>query len=140
MNSHKSKFRNVFSMEEETPVWREAVSQFPNNVPRFESKDAAMEFTKQHCTIGSNPDTPHLLHSVTTLISWDQICTHLIPRIKKYDTAWNAVVPTTDIIADNRFTKPKTDENASNEGLLYEYMKSRLNLSIHRQDFHLHYR
>jgi hypothetical protein len=93
------------------------LSRFPNRVPRFERKEDAISFTKQHCRVGththihtytythlhtythtpihtythtylhtytlthihthtqvgSNPDTPHLLHSVTTLISWDQI-------------------------------------------------------------------
>lgn len=129
----RSKFRNVFCSEEEDPAWRAAVAAFPNGVPRFESKDDAIEFTKQHCTVGSNPDTPHLLHSVTTLISWDQITNHLIPRIKKYDSSWQRVEATDDCTTTNRFTKPKSADSDSNEDLLYDYMKSRLDLSIHRE-------
>jgi hypothetical protein len=131
---HRSKFRNAFCLEEEDPTWRAAIAQFPNGVPRFESKDDAIEFTKTFCTVGSNPDTPHLLHSVTTLISWDQITTHLIPRIRKYDAAWKRVEASVESTANNRFTNPTlVDDSDSKEGLLYDYMKSRLDLSIHRE-------
>lgn len=131
--SQRSRFRNAFSIEEEDPQWQTAVSQFPNSVPRFESKDEAIEFCKQHCTIGSNPDVPHLLHSVTTLITWAQITKHLIPRIKKYDTNWERISPSAHTCKDNRFTKRNDEESDSKEGLLYDYMKSRLDLSIHRE-------
>lgn len=133
MANQRSKFRNVFCFEEEAPEWKDAISQFPNHVPRFETKDEAIEFTKKHCQIGSNPDTPHLLHSITTLISWDQIENHLIPRIKKYDTQWGITCAPADSVAKNRFTKPVDEASDSKEGLLYEYMKSRLDLSIHQE-------
>ena len=131
----RSKFRSVFEYNEESPDWKEAIDAFPNKVPRFESKDDAIKFTKQHCKNGSNPDTPHLLHSITTLISWDQVTNHLLPRIKKYDAQWPATLPTPAATKHNRFTSSSNttkEDNSSKEGLLYEYLQSRLDLSIHK--------
>jgi hypothetical protein len=143
MNNERPKFRNAFSFEEEAPVWKEALNEFPNKVPRFETKDEAMEFTRAHCRVGSNPDTPHLLHSVTTLISWEQIVKHLIPRIKKYNEQWSPVQPTEQCLTANRFTagtrSTPQQSNSSEvdtegrEALLFDYLKSRLDLSIHQE-------
>jgi hypothetical protein len=143
MSNERPKFRNAFSFEEEAPVWKEALNEFPNKVPRFETKDEAMEFTRAHCRVGSNPDTPHLLHSVTTLISWEQIVKHLIPRIKKYNEQWSPVQPTEQCLTANRFTagtrSTPQQSNSSEvdtegrEALLFDYLKSRLDLSIHQE-------
>jgi hypothetical protein len=60
--SNISYFRNIFCYEEESNEWKEAIQQFPNQVPRFTNKKDAIEFTKKHCKVSSNPDAPQLHH------------------------------------------------------------------------------
>ena len=122
-------FRNIFDTEDKSE-YHEAVQEFPNKVPRFYSKQACMEFVQKHCTKGSNPDYPNLYHSTTTLIDWQQIKTHLIPRIQQYEYQWEEVTWTEEDIQNNRFMK--TSGNNEESSPVFEYLKSRLDLSVHQ--------
>ena len=69
---------------------------FPNQVPRFTEKSEAIEFMKRYCRIGSNPEEPHLRHSISTLTDWDQIEKYLLPKIHEYNTKWPPKLPLDD--------------------------------------------
>lgn len=134
-------FRNVFAFEDESVVWKSVLAQFPNHVPRFDSKDEAVQFTKQYAPLsGSNPDYPQLLHSVTTFIDWKQIEQYLLPKIKEYDTKWPRKSCSEIDMSKNRFfprseSQQDLDEDHSEkrEFKLFDYIQSRLNLDIHRE-------
>jgi hypothetical protein len=109
-----SSFRGVFcdddTDEKYNPsYWKNATRQFANGIPRFLSKDEAISFTQKHCQTGSNPDEPDLRHNITTLIDWEQIERHLLPKISEYNSKWPAVLPKVDSIIDgNRYMDPKS--------------------------------
>lgn len=141
--------RNIYALEDEDPTWREVLMAFDNRVPRFRTKKEAEEFTRKHCEIGSNPDDPDLMHSVTTLIDWGQLERYMFPKIREYDTKWDRKDFTMIDMTNNRFyrqTNEKSeDKRATDNGKvgsmddaevlrfrLYDYMESRLNLPIHR--------
>ena len=65
--------------------WLDATGQFPNGVPRFESRDECKKFMAEYNTYhgGSNPENPNLMHIFTMLTSWDQIERILLPNIDK---------------------------------------------------------
>ena len=86
--------------------WLKATSTFPNGVPRFESREDCINFTKSYLEGGdsssssinnnnsntqnvnsgnfsSNPYDPTLMHIFTTLTNWDQVTSLLLPNIKK---------------------------------------------------------
>ena len=163
MSYNEPAFRGVFhrnEVEEYNPsYWKKATQKFPNGVPRFLSKADAIEFTTEHCRTGSNPDTPNLRHNITTLIDWDQIQKHLIPKIEEYDSKWPPVYPVAGgVVPNNRYMDPtsavyegcsKSPNEAStkmvddgetskaindpdNANKVYEKLKSRLDLSVHR--------
>ena len=77
--------RGLFGRKGDSLNWLDAVSTFPNGVPRFQSKDEAIEFMKEYNMHngGSNPDYPHLQHIFTMLIGWEQVETMLLPSIEK---------------------------------------------------------
>jgi hypothetical protein len=77
------KLRGIFGSHGDDPDWLDAVSIFPNGVPRFSSRADAVEFMSNYVTYhgGSNPEYPHLQHIFTLLISWDQIESILLPAI-----------------------------------------------------------
>ena len=77
--------RGIFGPKGDSLNWLDAVSKFPNGVPRFESRDECLEFMKNYNLYngGSNPDYPHLRHIFTTLISWEQVEEILLPAIEK---------------------------------------------------------
>src|SRR5688572_11813468 len=87
----KPEFRNIFHSDEEPLAWKSKIDQFPNKVPRFATKEEAAEFIVKASTNGSNPDYPDLKHSISTLVDWNQIKTHLIPKITEYDSKWQQV-------------------------------------------------
>jgi hypothetical protein len=78
-------FRGIFGEKGDSSNWLDATSKFPNGVPRFETKDECLDFMTQYNTYhgGSNPDFPHLQHIFTTLITWQQVETILIPNMEK---------------------------------------------------------
>jgi len=65
--------------------WLDAVSKFPNGVPRFESKQECIKFIKHYNAYhgGSNPEYPNLQHIFTMLLGWEQIKSILLPNIEK---------------------------------------------------------
>lgn len=77
--------RGLFGEKGDSQNWLDSTSQFPNGVPRFDSKAECAEFMKDYNTYhgGSNPDLPHLMHIFTTLTSWKQIEKILLPNMRK---------------------------------------------------------
>lgn len=128
MQPPKAQFRNCFDIDEEPEEWREVLEQFPNEVPRFSTKEAAKAFTLEHCRTPSNPDYPTLYHSITTLIDWQQIENHLLPRIRSYYDKFGRVSA-----ADVDNPNPYLEQEQANNNPIAQYLQSRLNLSIHRQ-------
>lgn len=134
-------FRNIFAFEDEHPAWKEVLEQFPNHVPRFDNKDEVLEFLKKYATRnGSNPDHPELLHSITTLIDWEQIEKYLLPKIQEYDSKYPRKSYEEVDLSHNRFyhqhQSTENDSTNSEEKLeykLHDYMNSRLNLDIHKE-------
>lgn len=157
-------FRGVFQNDEldekyNPSYWKVATKRFPNGVPRFLSKADAIKFTTDHCRTGSNPDEPSLRHNITTLIDWDQIERHLIPKIVEYNSKWPPRTPVAGgVVKNNRYMdssttfhkvgndigvigstekKSKNDVDKSiyhpeNGNKVYQKLLSRLNLSVHR--------
>ncbi len=132
----KPSLRNVFHNNDEEEQWKSVLNCFPNKVPRFPTKDTALEFTKLHSGTSSNPDYTHLQHSVSTLIDWDQINRYLIPKIKEYYDKWPKISLTSDTMEGNRFNTNNNNANKSgDEGsqkAIFDYLQSRLSLSIHQ--------
>jgi len=85
VGSKPPEFRGIFGEKGDSEEWLNEVKDFPNGVPRFESKDECLEFMERYGSThgGSNPDHPQLLHIFTMLISWEQIEKHLLPNIEK---------------------------------------------------------
>lgn len=77
--------RGLFGEKGDSINWIDAVSNFPNGVPRFETKEEALEFMINYNKHngGSNPEFPHLQHIFTMLIGWEQIESILLPNIKR---------------------------------------------------------
>lgn len=129
------RIRGIFHNDEDPEYWKEGVSQFPNKVPRFLSKEDATQFTKTYCKYQSNPDENGLMHSITTLTSWSQIETYIIPKIKTYHCKLNAIDHNDLSIKNNRFlstSQNSSDSSESSGKSVYESFLSRLNLPIHR--------
>jgi len=130
VQTYKAMLRNIFAFEDEFPDWQQVLSTFETKVPRFDTKEEAQNFTKEHCLIGSNPDYPVLQHSVTTLVSWQQIETYLLPKIQEYDQkyALKTPVPEEESLQSNRYLNCEREEDKT----LHEYITDRLNLKIHQ--------
>lgn len=77
--------RGMFGAKGDSANWLEATAQFPNSVPRFNSRAECLSFMEEYNTYngGSNPNNPQLMHIFTMLTSWDQINSMLIPAIHK---------------------------------------------------------
>lgn len=78
-------FRGIFGGHGDSQAWLDATAQFPNGVPRFNSRDECLAFMQDYLANhgGSNPDYPHLMHIFTMLVSWEQIEKILLPEIRK---------------------------------------------------------
>jgi hypothetical protein len=85
VSKHPPEIRGLFGPKGDSTDWLNAVSAFPNGVPRFESKQEALDFISEYKRNhgGSNPDHPHLQHIFTTLIGWEQIEKHLLPALEQ---------------------------------------------------------
>jgi hypothetical protein len=139
-------FRCIYSGDDEPEYWKEAIQSFPNKVPRFSNKEDAVAFKERYCNIGSNPDEPALRHSVSTLTDWQQIEQHLLSKMNEYDRKWGVKLPTDDMVRENRYihgenvvsdeaiigadNEDKTEKETEGE-MVYQNLKSRLNLSVH---------
>eukprot|EP00934_Nitzschia_sp_Nitz4_P003625 Nitzschia sp. Nitz4//scaffold318_size20451//5902//7917//NITZ4_008647-RA/size20451-processed-gene-0.3-mRNA-1//-1//CDS//3329547555//3615//frame0 len=77
--------RGIFGPKGDSLEWLDHTSDFPNGVPRFETRAECLAFMKDYNSKhgGSNPDFPHLQHIFTTLITWEQIEKILLPAIHK---------------------------------------------------------
>uniref|UniRef100_A0A6V2ELU9 Glycosyl transferase CAP10 domain-containing protein n=2 Tax=Ditylum brightwellii TaxID=49249 RepID=A0A6V2ELU9_9STRA len=77
--------RGMLGPKGDSEDWLEAVSSFPNGVPRFDSRADCIKFMEDYNTYhgGSNPDNPRLMHIFTMLTSWDQVEKYLLPNIEK---------------------------------------------------------
>lgn len=121
--------RNIFSDEENPKYWKDKVGSFPNGIPRFDDKASAIEFMKEMGNIPSNPDERHLCHSISLLITWDQIERFIFPKILKY---YSAPISETHCVKqsypNNRYLN--TIEFPDSQPVA-EYLESRLNLPIH---------
>ena len=64
--------------------WLKATQQFPNGVPRFESKEECLDWAASYCAKngGSNPLDPHLMHIFTMLTHWKHVKLILTPAIQ----------------------------------------------------------
>ena len=126
----ESEWRGIFKSDEEDPeYWREACREFPNGVPRFQSKAECTKFIHKYCRRGSNPFEPQLRQSISTLTDWEQVSTVLMPKYRAYQDRWPRVaVPTSAELKDNRFisAEPNSEGRA-----VYDFLLSRLNLPIH---------
>jgi hypothetical protein len=85
VSKHPPEIRGLFGPKGDSTDWLNAVSGFPNGVPRFGSKDEALDFISEYNRThgGSNPDHPHLQHIFTTLIGWEQIEKLLLPALEQ---------------------------------------------------------
>ena len=121
----KSNLRLLYDYDHEPSAnWKEAIKSFPNHVPRFDTKDEAIQFTKKYCLIGSNPDDEGLFHSITTLTNWSQIEKYVLPVLRSnpyfantnhennlnITNKSNVISPS--IIRSNRFYKPKESSSS----------------------------
>lgn len=77
--------RGIFGPKGDSLDWLDTVSRFDNGVPRFSTREEALEFMKDYNMYhgGSNPDYPHLQHIFTMLIGWKQVEEILLPNIDK---------------------------------------------------------
>jgi hypothetical protein len=109
--------RGLFGPKGDSLNWLDAVSRFPNGVPRFDSKQEALDFMIEYNTYngGSNPDHPHLQHLITMLIGWEQIESILLPNIEKArkEPSFAKKVP-------RNYGTDKDTETASNTENCYE--------------------
>jgi hypothetical protein len=114
----------------------DATSQFPNGVPRFNTKEECISFMTEYNTHngGSNPQQPHLMHIFTMLTNWEQVESILLPNIAKARSE-----PSFANSVDRSYlTHEPLDDSSTN---VYERKESwnvirdinyRLNLPIHR--------
>ncbi|EED91840.1 hypothetical protein THAPSDRAFT_268830 [Thalassiosira pseudonana CCMP1335] len=128
--------RGMFGEKGDSANWRDATSQFPNGVPRFESKDDCISFMQDYNTHhgGSNPEQPHLMHIFTMLTSWEQIERMLLPGIAK---ARGELSFAREVERDYLVEEPKDDDakNVYERKGAWNVIKDinyRLNLPIHR--------
>ena len=84
----RPEIRGMFGNKGDSMNWLDATGQFPNGVPRFESRDECLEFMKEYNTYhgGSNPELSAFKHIFTLLITWQQVETILASRHSKSTT------------------------------------------------------
>lgn len=129
--------RGLFGNKGDSINWLNTVSKFPNNVPRFNTKDEALEFMINYNKYngGSNPDYPHLQHIFTMLIGWEQINNILLPNIKKArnEPSSSIKVPQTygnEILNDNTTTDNIYEKSEANN--VMKTIAERLDVPFHK--------
>ena len=130
--------RSIFAPDEDPEYWRTAMEEFPNKVPRFQTKEEAVQFMERYCKIGSNPDEPQLRQSISTLTTWAQIEKYLLPKFAEYQSKWPAVpVPPPSSLAGNRYSSATDTIAAAPADVpptgrpVLDFLTSRLDLPIH---------
>ena len=114
-----TEIRGLFGEKGDSKNWLDATSQFPNGVPRFQSKDECISFMTEYNTHhgGSNPDQPHLMHIFTMLTSWEQIEKILVPGIAK---ARSEVSFAKKVPRDYLVKEPPSNDNDDSSSNVYE--------------------
>lgn len=136
MSLNNPEIRGLFGEKGDSRDWLDATAQFPNGVPRFQSKDECVSFMADYNTHhgGSNPEQPHLMHIFTMLTSWEQIERTLLPGIAKARTEPTFAKPVArDYLVrepDNN-DSPNAYENKESWNVIKD-INYRLNLPIHR--------
>jgi hypothetical protein len=127
-----SQLRGVFRFEDEPLYWQQAIKDFDNRVPRFDSKDEAINFTKQYCTRHAGLEPP-FQHSISLFTSWTQIENILIPKILEYNQIYQSHSVNSVSVKENRYYNGEdmTDGEHPTNATLLEYIRSRLNLKVH---------
>lgn len=128
MADYSNILRGIYDFEHEPEYWKEAISQFPNHVPRFDEKTQAESFIRQYCQKQSNPEDTGLQHSISTLTSWSQIEKYIFSVTKNYNGCYDDTQIANSMV-NNRFHLKEGSEESSNP--VGEYLASRLNLAIH---------
>ena len=121
----KGEIRGMLGRYGDSQSWLDATKQFKNGVPRFTSKQAALEFMVDYNTNnpGSNPDDPTLKHQFTMLTSWDQIQRYLLPEIEKVRSSPSSPSQTPSNSNSNVFSSPSP---------VHEETAFRLDLPFHK--------
>jgi hypothetical protein len=129
--------RGLLGTHGDSISWLNAVSKFPNGVPRFNTKEECITFMKEYNALhgGSNPQYPHLQHIFTLVVGWEQITTLLFPAIEKarleqqqkqfYPSTSNGSAPTIESTNMNIYDQPEC-------GSVVDAIEERLNVSFHR--------
>lgn len=129
--------RGLLGTHGDSISWLNAVSKFPNGVPRFKNKEECLTFMKEYNTMhgGSNPQFPHLQHIFTLIVGWEQITTILFPAIEK------ARLEQQKKQRNSSSDTPLTTSSESTKRNIYEEpecvsvvdaIEERLNVSFHR--------
>ena len=131
--------RGMFGEKGDSKNWLDAVSNFPNNVPRFDSRAACLEFMKEYNTYngGSNPKNHHLMHIFTMLTSWEEVEEILLPAIRKARKEASFAKP---IHREEYLSDPTTRATSGSNNLyesevakdVFDDVSDRLNIPIHR--------
>ena len=128
--------RGLFGPKGDSLNWLDAVSRFPNGVPRFESKQEALEFMKEYNTFhgGSNPDFPHLQHIFTMLVGWKQIESILLPNIEKArkETSFAKSIPRSYITKTQETWKGSNIYETAEACAVVDAIAQRLDVPFHK--------
>eukprot|EP00516_Mucochytrium_quahogii_P001474 CAMPEP_0203747012 /NCGR_PEP_ID=MMETSP0098-20131031/2271_1 /ASSEMBLY_ACC=CAM_ASM_000208 /TAXON_ID=96639 /ORGANISM=" , Strain NY0313808BC1" /LENGTH=667 /DNA_ID=CAMNT_0050635293 /DNA_START=2757 /DNA_END=4760 /DNA_ORIENTATION=+ len=73
--SGETVLRGIYSGDEEQ------LSTFKKGVPDFDTVAECMEWARDNCKYGSNPDDPKLQHIFTHLFDWTQVSKYLLPKL-----------------------------------------------------------
>ena len=131
--------RGLLGTHGDSISWLNAVSKFPNGVPRFNTKEECIKFMKEYNTLhgGSNPQHPHLQHIFTLIVGWEQISTLLFPAIEKArQEQQKKQSPSSATTAEATTTRTaSTNENIYEQPeciSVVDAIEERLNVSFHR--------
>ena len=127
--------RGLLGHHGDSITWLDAVSKFPNGVPRFNTKEECITFMKEYNAThgGSNPQYPHLQHIFTLVVGWEQISTILFPAIEKARQEQQKIQSTAT-------AKESSSEKSTNRNIydqpecapVVDAIEQRLNVSFHR--------
>lgn len=124
--------RGMLGPKGDSMNWQDAVSAFPNGVPRFDSRADCLKFMQDYNTYngGSNPEHPHMMHIFTMLISWHQIEKYLLPNIEKARQEYSE--PQYQVSSEDSGSATNNVYEKNETSSVREEIEFRLNLPIHR--------
>lgn len=134
VSPHPPELRGLFGPKGDSVDWLNTVSKFPNGVPRFNSKQEALDFIAEYKQShgGSNPDHPHLQHIFTTLVGWKQIETLLIPSLEIARTEPTSAVTVPIDYGKDTVSSSKNVYESSECQAVMDAIKERLDVPFHR--------